>query len=1087
MSAAVSSTAGNGMKRSAATMNSDPSTETSSSSSSNNNNNNAEMSGENSPPPPEKKSFIVVESPIKLGTISSSEDLDIKVLRIQNKNLSERLVQRQRLESELREKINKLQNRKVDDDNKLCLIDRFWTQLDEDLRIMLERFDSDVNNSSSSSSSSNGQQENNSKSETSQENQITKCSSQAVRKFLAKLNDWDKDEIEQVLNERVKFTTQTVAKLVSNYDRLIKKKDLYFKEVLVKESDNELSAKVRELNDENSRLTDLVTKCQERIHTTGLDKKELEDKIVKLENEIKELSSKNDENEYELEKLSDKSYKLDRQLADTLIKLNNLQKQSPTSSTINHVDQNGRIIYHNTLNNQNTTSAANASTNNNANSNVKASNLTDKQLSDIEFELEQQRDLATNRMHELEKLNNDYQAAIRQIEKLKADLTMIPEQVIESTNEYKMLQTKYALIINDNMKLKQALDESRQLLELSKLAFQRQAEQMESEELGQQKRLGNELVQLEEQLGQVRKENELLRIEYEQNMAANEQTGPINKEMRSLITTLQTNNKLLKSDNQRCKKRLDEASKEIEAAKKLTAQLQAQIQQYADNKLKTIKEEETIHTSAIKTEPTTTTTTTNNIDSINNDSEQKPDSLTLAENNNNEANEQQSAADSKDILIRELKEKNKKLQENQKDMKSMLDIYKASSLSSASSSKSSPNSLLDSSKQRKTTPTTTASDLDEAREEIKRLKHIIEKLKHSNSTNSTTATTTSASRVIIPSANNSSSSSSPSMNHHHHHHHHHANNSESHTNNHHSGSTPTTNSNSSSNNNSAQENSSSSSSGRKIRSLEEQVKELHKMLANKKQEEAALLNDMEITGQAFEDMQEQNIRLMQQLREKDDANFKLVSERIKLENVQKILKEEKEIYVQQVVTLQEQQEAQMCVCKRLEEQLQILTQSVQLLEKELVHMQHTCEAYKRQAIDNVQLIQDLKLNSSKYLCQLKESQSQVAEKSEQLAGQVFTNKRQQEEIKHLNGKLERQKKYEMASSMDEVLREEIKEYKEQLRCPSCKVKQKDAVLTKCFHVFCFDCLQKRYDTRQRKCPKCNANFGANDFRKLYLS
>ena len=39
---------------------------------------------------------------------------------------------------------------------------------------------------------------------------------------------------------------------------------------------------------------------------------------------------------------------------------------------------------------------------------------------------------------------------------------------------------------------------------------------------------------------------------------------------------------------------------------------------------------------------------------------------------------------------------------------------------------------------------------------------------------------------------------------------------------------------------------------------------------------------------------------MQQLREKDDANFKLVSERIKLENVQKILKEEKEFLVLQV-------------------------------------------------------------------------------------------------------------------------------------------------------------------------------------------
>ena len=35
---------------------------------------------------------------------------------------------------------------------------------------------------------------------------------------------------------------------------------------------------------------------------------------------------------------------------------------------------------------------------------------------------------------------------------------------------------------------------------------------------------------------------------------------------------------------------------------------------------------------------------------------------------------------------------------------------------------------------------------------------------------------------------------------------------------------------------------------------------------------------MEVTGQAFEEMQEQNTRLLQQLKEKDDANFKLMSE-----------------------------------------------------------------------------------------------------------------------------------------------------------------------------------------------------------------
>ena len=40
----------------------------------------------------------------------------------------------------------------------------------------------------------------------------------------------------------------------------------------------------------------------------------------------------------------------------------------------------------------------------------------------------------------------------------------------------------------------------------------------------------------------------------------------------------------------------------------------------------------------------------------------------------------------------------------------------------------------------------------------------------------------------------------------------------------------------------------------------------------------ALLGEMEFTGQAFDEMQDQNVRLMQQIREKDDANLKLMSE-----------------------------------------------------------------------------------------------------------------------------------------------------------------------------------------------------------------
>jgi E3 ubiquitin-protein ligase BRE1 len=168
--------------------------------------------------------------------------------------------------------------------------------------------------------------------------------------------------------------------------------------------------------------------------------------------------------------------------------------------------------------------------------------------------------------------------------------------------EYKTIQTKYSLIVNDNMRLKQALDETRNALEMSRLAFQRQLEQMESDELAQQKRLGNEMVQLEEQLTQIRKENDLLRIEYEQNVAANEQTAPINKEMRSLIATLQTNNKLLKSDNIRSKKRIDECHVEMERIKKQHSQQIIQLKQDFENTLPKTEIPKSIKLKIIKSE-----------------------------------------------------------------------------------------------------------------------------------------------------------------------------------------------------------------------------------------------------------------------------------------------------------------------------------------------------------------------------------------------------------------------------------------------------------------------------------------------------
>ena len=148
------------------------------------------------------------------------------------------------------------------------------------------------------------------------------------------------------------------------------------------------------------------------------------------------------------------------------------------------------------------------------------------------------------------------------------ELSTLPEYVVVETTEHKCLQSQFSVLYNEAMQLKTQLEENRAQLGVAKNAHMRQIEQMEAEELLAQKKLRNEAIQLEDLLAQVRKEYEMLRIEFEQNLAANEQTGPINKEMRNLITSLQTHNVQLKGEVARYKRKFKEKEMEITKLRK---------------------------------------------------------------------------------------------------------------------------------------------------------------------------------------------------------------------------------------------------------------------------------------------------------------------------------------------------------------------------------------------------------------------------------------------------------------------------------------------------------------------------------------
>lgn len=91
-----------------------------------------------------------------------------------------------------------------------------------------------------------------------------------------------------------------------------------------------------------------------------------------------------------------------------------------------------------------------------------------------------------------------------------------------------------------------------------------------------------------------------------------------------------------------------------------------------------------------------------------------------------------------------------------------------------------------------------------------------------------------------------------------------------------------------------------------------------------------------------------------------------------------------------------------------------------------------------QAVEAAQLAEDLKVQLEHVQTRLREIQPCLAESRAAREKESFNLKRAQEDISRLRRKLEKQRKVEVYADADEILQEEIKEYKVRLwaeRCP----------------------------------------------------
>lgn len=189
---------------------------------------------------------------------------------------------------------------------------RYWNQFNEDIRILLQRFDAET-----------------------ADEQESKNESEVTTSFLAQLSTWDKKELDENLANRVQISKRAVGKIIQVFDRLMQRNDKILQVVNEDDAGNALREQLDEIIKENRNLQEKNIELHSKNHTITLNEAKLLESLSAHETAEAEMKHKIDGLEYELEKVRCRNDKLENHLAEAIEKIKNVSVLGNDAKTNN--------------------------------------------------------------------------------------------------------------------------------------------------------------------------------------------------------------------------------------------------------------------------------------------------------------------------------------------------------------------------------------------------------------------------------------------------------------------------------------------------------------------------------------------------------------------------------------------------------------------------------------------------------------------------------------------------------------------------------------------------------------------------------
>ncbi|KAF4040599.1 C3HC4 type (RING finger) zinc finger protein [Phytophthora infestans] len=262
--------------------------------------------------------------------------------------------------------------------------------------------------------------------------------------------------------------------------------------------------------------------------------------------------------------------------------------------------------------------------------------------------------------------------------------------------------------------------------------------------------------------------------------------------------------------------------------------------------------------------------------------------------------------------------------------------------------------------------------------------------------------------------------------------------------------------------------------------LRAQIKDMKASGEATREENDALLLEIETVTKDVESLRHGRKKFIQQIEEKRNANKKLHTLLAREEQAKSHCFEELAAVRLQVSSLSTVHKHQKAFIESAKESLQAkeieldkLKEYVKTIETE----REASDAEKRKLLRDAEVAKTICATAEKSHQQLQQEKQKPCEECET----------QRKKIDEMERKLQHAKSTPSTGELTDLERFELRDLQKLVNCSVCQDRRKDVLISKCSHMFCKECIENNLKSRNRKCPTCKKMFGHDDVKSVWFT